>query len=165
LDEEELASIESNDCESDVLRPCQCKGSMSLVHRQCLTIWLKQSPNRCNLCATPYQYGWIDVLSFRDGLLGYVAQQRWLELTTPLNYAKHVAKHMIGGYYREGVFACEHYHCLFGRWPLTFALVLALVNVVRFGAQFASSSTATTIGQLDVSSLNSLTAIVVCCYA
>ena len=115
-----------------------------------------------DLCSTPYQYEWVNILPIRATLIAYVEQQKLLHRSTTLNYFKHLASHIVGGYFKDGVFACEHYHCLFARWPLTFALVLACVNVVLlFAKQFTSSS----ISSLETSPVNALASICVVLYA
>ena len=43
----------------DLIKPCQCSGSIEWVHRDCLNTWRSVSPNRrsfthCDICGQPY---------------------------------------------------------------------------------------------------------------
>jgi len=50
----------SNDNIESLISPCRCKGSMSLVHRDCLNNWITFSSSRhsykCTVCNYKYKY-------------------------------------------------------------------------------------------------------------
>lgn len=44
----------------DAIAPCQCRGELEAVHRDCLATWLTSQPGRisCELCHAPYACKW-----------------------------------------------------------------------------------------------------------
>ena len=46
---------EENDQDKTFVQPCQCSGSISWVHRDCLCQWVQESRSRtCEICKTPF---------------------------------------------------------------------------------------------------------------
>ncbi|KAA0185240.1 E3 ubiquitin-protein ligase MARCH2 [Fasciolopsis buskii] len=60
--------LEEGDPERVLLSPCRCKGTVGLIHRQCLQLWLLESGKvNCELCG----YAYIMTRSRRRSALGF----------------------------------------------------------------------------------------------
>lgn len=134
-------SLDSSN-EGPLIRPCNCSGSMALVHIGCLNHWLKtKADTRCELCQTPFE-------------VVFCGLKDWWQMTLPQPLADDWESHFefcfLGFWlvdtisllfkmliYGPGYALSRHLTEKFGSgWLLYFGFVCTFINLLYYGAIF-----------------------------
>jgi hypothetical protein len=78
--ERECRICRSEDSELTLVRPCECKGSIGLIHLECLYEWIQNTNNKnwekCEVCHTKYKISFQPKSFFKWGFPRFTKKEK-----------------------------------------------------------------------------------------